>query len=129
MSTQITITLPDELYRNAERFASLANRDIASILVDTLQQTIPPISETVLALPPVKQLSDEALLELTQLELNPDDDIRLSVLLDKQQSGTLSHPEQSELQHLMQQYQEGLLRKATALQEAVNRGLLESLDS
>ena len=44
MSTQIIITLPDEIYQRAERFARLANRDVASILVDTIQLSIPPVS-------------------------------------------------------------------------------------
>jgi predicted transcriptional regulator len=37
MSTQITITLIDDVYQKADRFARLANRDIASILADTIQ--------------------------------------------------------------------------------------------
>ncbi|WP_292853887.1 hypothetical protein [Nostoc sp. NMS8] len=36
MSTQIIITLPDYIYQRAEHFARLANRDVASILVDTI---------------------------------------------------------------------------------------------
>ncbi|RAM52066.1 MAG: hypothetical protein C6Y22_08540 [Hapalosiphonaceae cyanobacterium JJU2] len=36
--------------------------------------------------------------------------------------------ERLELQTLMQIYQEGLLRKATALSEAVKRGLIEALN-
>lgn len=129
MSTQITITLPDDLYQHAERFAHLANRDIASILVETLQQTIPPISKTALTLPPISQLSNDAVLALTQLELDPEDDSRLSTLLNKQQEGILTEDEQPDLQNLMQLYQEGLLRKATALKEAVSRGLIEPLGS
>jgi hypothetical protein len=35
MGTQITITLPDEVYRRAEKFALLANRDLATVLADT----------------------------------------------------------------------------------------------
>ena len=48
MSTQITITLTDEVYQRAERFARLANRDIASVLADTIRLSIPPIREEVL---------------------------------------------------------------------------------
>jgi hypothetical protein len=68
----------------------------------------------------------------TQIIINLPDEIyqrverfaRLSKLLDRQQSGTLSEGDRSELQTLMQIYQEGLLRKATALSEAVKRGLI-----
>jgi hypothetical protein len=59
--------------------------------------------------------------------MQPVQDARLSELLDRQQSGLLVESERLELQTLMQIYQEGLLRKATALNEAVNRGLMEPL--
>ncbi len=127
MSTQITINLPDEIYQRAERFARLANRDVASILVDTIQFSIPPVSGDVSDLEPVFALSDEQVLVLTELQMEPEQDARLSEMLDRQQSGTLSEGDRSELQILMQVYQEGLLRKATALSEAVKRGLIEPL--
>ncbi|MEH2435136.1 MAG: hypothetical protein V7K25_12930 [Nostoc sp.] len=127
MSTQIIINLPDEIYQRAERFARLANRDVASILVDTIQLSIPPVSGDISDLEPVSVLSDEQVLALTELQMEPEQDARLSELLDRQQSGTLSEGDRSELQTLMQVYQEGLLRKATALSEAVKRGLIEPL--
>ncbi|MEH2378599.1 MAG: hypothetical protein V7K27_06805 [Nostoc sp.] len=127
MSTQIIITLPDDIFQRAERFARLANRDVASILVDTIQLSIPPVSGDVTDLEPVSVLSDEEVLVLTELQMESAQDARLSELLDRQQSGTLSEGDRSELQTLMQVYQEGLLRKATALSEAVKRGLIEPL--
>jgi predicted transcriptional regulator len=45
MSTQITITLTDDVYQKADQFARLANRDIASVLADTIQSSIPNISK------------------------------------------------------------------------------------
>ncbi|MHC5933571.1 hypothetical protein [Nostoc sp.] len=127
MSTQIIISLPDDIYQRAERFARLANRDVASILVDTIQLSIPPVSGDITDLEPVFVLSDEQVLVLTELQMEPEQDARLSELLDRQQSGTLTEGDRSELQTLMQVYQEGLLRKATALSEAVKRGLIEPL--
>lgn len=128
MSTQITITLPDEIYQRAELFARLANRDIASVLVDTIQLSIPLIRVDILDLEPIADLSDEQVLALTELQLEPDQDIRLGELLDHQQAGLMTESERSELQALMQIYQEGLLRKATALSESVKRGLIEPLN-
>jgi len=125
MSTQITITLPDEVYQRAERFARLANRDVTSVLADSIQLSIPPIQEDVLDLEPIANLTDEQVLALTELQMEPDQDARLSELLDRQQAGLLVNGERLELQTLMQIYQEGLLRKATALSEAVKRGLIE----
>jgi hypothetical protein len=49
--------------------------------------------------------------------------------LDKQQAGKLTNDERPELLALMQVYQEGLLRKAQALNEAVQRGLRKPLES
>lgn len=127
MSTQITITLSDEVYQRAERFARLANRDVASVLADTIQLSIPPVRANIIELEPVSALSDQQVMALTELQMEPDQDTRLSELLDRQQAGILAEDERPELQTLMQIYQEGLLRKATALSEAVKRGLIEPL--
>lgn len=128
MSTQITITLPDEIYQRAELFARLANRDVASILADTIRLSIPSVRANVLDLEPIANISDEQVLALTELQMEPNQDTRLSELLDRQQAGLLIEDERLELQALMQIYQEGLLRKATALSEAVKRGLMEPLN-
>ncbi|MFM6008837.1 MAG: hypothetical protein ACKPE3_10080 [Sphaerospermopsis kisseleviana] len=129
MSNQITITLPDEIYQKAEHFARLANRDLASVLVDTIQFSIPPISQEAANIEPVSKLSDQQVLELTELQMKPEEDSRLTELLDRQQAGILTESEHPELQALMQIYQEGLLRKATALSEAVKRGLIKELNA
>jgi hypothetical protein len=74
-------------------------------------------------------LADGKVLALSESTMAPQEDERLSELLDKQQEGLLSTPEQSELLGLMQIYQEGMLRKAQALQEAVKRGLREPISA
>jgi hypothetical protein len=127
MSTQITITLTDDVYQKADRFARLANRDIASVLADTIQSSIPNISEAATTLVPISLLSDADVLALTELQMEPAQDLQLSELLDRQQAGLLTDVDRSELQLLMQTYQEGLLRKATALSEAVKRKLIKPL--
>jgi hypothetical protein len=128
MSTKVTITLTDEAYQQVERFARLANRDVASVLAETIYASIPYVGEDVAELEPVADLPDEQVLALTQLQMEPEQDAELSRLLDRQQAGLLTQSEQLSLQSLMQIYQEGLLRKATALNEAVKRGLIEPLD-
>lgn len=75
----------------------------------------------------ISTLSNERVLALTELEMAADRDARLSELLDRQQAGILAENEFPELQILMQTYQEGLLRKAIALSEAVKRGLIKPL--
>jgi nitrogen-specific signal transduction histidine kinase len=127
MSTQVTITLTDDVYQKADRFARLANRDLASVLADTIQSSIPNISAAATILEPVSLLADSDVLALTELQMEPSEDNRLSELLDRQQAGILTEIDRSELQLLMQTYQEGLLRKATALSEAVKRKLIKPL--
>jgi hypothetical protein len=127
MSTQVTVTLPDEVYRSAVRLAQLARREVADVLTDTLTLSLPSLHQNSEALPPIETLSDADILALTVLELPPAQDRRLSALLDRQQADSLSDTERGELLTLMQAYQEGLLRKAQALQEAVRRGLREPL--
>jgi predicted transcriptional regulator len=129
MNNQITITLPDEVYKRAEHFARLANRDIASIIADTIQFGIPSISLIAAAFEPISALSNEQVMALTELQMESEQDARLSELLDRQQAGIMTEVEYSELQALMQIYQELLLRKATALSEAVKRGLMEPLNT
>ncbi len=96
---------------------------------DTLQLSIPELRLSDLNVRPVSILSDEQVLELTELQMEPDQDERLSLLLDRQQAGLLVLEERSELDELMQVYREGLLRKATALSEAVKRQLIAPLES
>ncbi len=128
MSTQVIVTLPDEVYQRAERLAQLTSRNIADVLADTIVLSLPPLNPLAKLPRSMTDLSDAELLTLTELQMHPDQDLRLSVLLDRQQAGELPDRERTELLALMQLYQEGLLRKAEALHEAVKRGLREPLD-
>jgi hypothetical protein len=77
----------------------------------------------------VTDLSNEEVLALADLQMDTDVDRKLSQLLDKQQTGTLTEPERIELIRLMQLYQSSLLQKAEGLAEAVHRGLREPMAS
>lgn len=128
MSTQILVTLPDETYRRADHLARLTGRAMPDFLADTIALSLPPLSPSSEAPRPMSVLTDEEVLALTTLQMKPAQDRRLSLLLDKQQAGSLREVERSELFTLMQVYQEGLLRKAQALHEAIRRGLREPLE-
>ncbi len=127
MSTRITIDLPDDIYQRVEQFARLANRDLPSIVAESLQLLIPSPRQELSEGESIAELSDDQILALTKLEMTSEQDSRLSLLLDHQQSGLLTEAESTELQTLMQVYKEGLLRKATSLEEAVKRHLIEPL--
>jgi hypothetical protein len=75
----------------------------------------------------VSELTDEEVLALSELQMEAAQDERSSLLLDKQQAGQLSEAEGLELRGFLHLYQDGLLLKAHALQEAVRRGLREPL--
>src|SRR5882672_3802237 len=129
MATRVVVTLQDDVYRRVERLAQLTSRDVADLLADTITLVLPPLDVSAESVPTVTSLSDEEILGLTELQMLPKQDRRLSTLLQKQQERALSAPEQGELITLMQVYQEGLLRKAQALREAVQRGLRAPLGS
>jgi len=78
-------------------------------------------------MPSIPYSSDQEILKLTELQLEPSQDLRLSALLAQQNAGMLSSEEKQELASLMHIYEQGLLLKAQALQAAVQRGLLEPL--
>jgi hypothetical protein len=103
------------------------HREVADVIADALRLAIPPFDPAPDAGRPIEALGDAEVLALTELQLPPDQDRRLSVLLDRQQAGSLTETERSELAALMLAYQEGLLRKARALEEAVRRRLREPL--
>jgi hypothetical protein len=126
MSSQVTITLPDEVYRSAMRLAQLARREVEDVLTDALTLSLPSLHQDSDVVPPIETLSDADILALTTSELQPAQDRWLAALLEGQ-AGSLTNTERGELLTLMQAYQKGLLRKAQALQEAVRRGLREPL--
>jgi hypothetical protein len=125
----VTVNLSDEVYQRVKRFALIANRDLSSVIADTVANSFPLTGVDSDLISPVADLTDEQVMALTQLEMEPLQDAKLSTLLDKKQAGNLESGEPEELEFLMQVYREGLLRKATALAEAVKRGLIEPLDS
>lgn len=128
MSVQVMVALPDQVYRRAVSSARLTSQDVPKLLADTLEMSLPSVVALESALP-VRELSDEAVLALADSQMEPRSDKRLSVLLGKPQDSELLDVERRELAALMQVYQEGLLRKAQALAEAVRRGLMEPLKS
>jgi hypothetical protein len=96
-------------------------------LKDTIELSLPPVSPEPSTVKPVSELSDRELLKLTELQMPPAEDRRLSRLPDRQQKWKLTAGERAELLALTQVYQSGLLWKAQALSEIVRRGLIMPL--
>jgi hypothetical protein len=123
MTTEVTVSLPDAVYRNALRLAKLTQRDLADLLAETLALSLPEAVPGTEETTSIIELSDADVLALTTIELPPDQDRDLSALLERQQAGRLTPDERNQLAVLMQIYQAGLVRKAQAIHEAVRRGL------
>ena len=120
------MTLPDDTYRRAEYLARLTGRDIADVLAETIYLSLQPLGVRHAADQPVAELSDADMLAAADSEMDPAQEGRFRELLEARhalQVGHLTQEDRAALLALMQVYQEGLLRKAQALHEAVRRGL------
>ena len=88
-----------------------------------------PVEEWIFARNELPLRTAEAVVAAANAMMPQAQDERLSALLDLQQAGELTSSQRSELTALMKMYQEGMLGKAQALREAVQRGLLPPLIS
>ncbi len=127
MGRRVTLELSDEVLERAERLATLAQRDVSQVLTEALAAVLPPLDLVSEENSHVRELSDEQVLRLADLRLPAEQEHRLSELLDRQQSGTLTQAERMDLLSLMQIYEANWLRQAEALAEAVRRALREPL--
>lgn len=127
MDVQVTVNIPQDTYRRAQRLAELTGRDVADVLADTLDLSLPSLAADV----PVPLLDpaidDDQLMALVHLTLPEEDDERLSWLLARQQADELEREEPEELARLMQRYQAYLLVQAEAMALAVQRELIPPL--
>lgn len=115
---QVTLALPEPVYRLAEQTAAAAQRPVEILLVEALAATLPPISDL-----PEKiadevaefvGLGDDVLLAIAAETLSPTQQQQLTRLLSKNSEGTLTKKEQATLEQLMDEYWRVTLRKAQA---------------
>lgn len=120
MNTTVTLEVPEEVMLSARDVAKRTHRTLEDVLREWLDRSAMQV--------PVEQLSDDQVLRLAQMELDAQQQSRLSDLLAKNREETLSLAEQRHLDELMQLYRQGLRRKAEALKVAVDRKLIPPLD-
>lgn len=123
MSTQVTLTLSDQLYESALQWSQLTQRDLIQTLTEALASVLMPIYTTPELEQPLSALSDAHVLKLTKLRMDMQQGERLSKLVEEQREKTLSPSEQMELVALLQIYNKLWIRQSEALAEAVRRGL------
>lgn len=127
--TQVTLTLSDELYKQALRWSAITRRDLAQTLTDVLSAALTPVYMEPRLEKPVSSLSDEQVLALTKAKMRPEQGERMERLLEKQREGQLAEEEHGELLALMQIYDQLWIRQSEALAEARERGLLGPMRS
>ena len=128
MSVEITLTLPEPLIEQVKQFGSATKRDVAAVLIDSLEMMWPTLSVLpTINYPSVNALSDEEVLTIAQAKMDKVQNDRLGSLQAKGKEASLTREEQYELLTLLQIYQVGQLRKSEALAEAVRRGLKKPL--
>ncbi|GAB4415227.1 MAG: hypothetical protein Fur0044_10280 [Anaerolineae bacterium] len=122
MSTTVTVTIPERLYRRLQSVATSTNRAVsdvliasaeAALLVESADEILPTeLSDELAAM---RLYSDEALWLATQPTLSPEQQTRLTELTTEQTFRTLANMEQDELKKLLAEYDYSVLRRAQAL--------------
>jgi hypothetical protein len=120
MSESVTLEIPDELVVSARAWAAAANRSLEDTLLEWIRSAMKE--------PPVDTLSKESLLALCDLELDALHQSELSDFLHQQREGLLSTEDRARMDFVLAEYRRGLVLKARALKEAVDRGLRPALD-
>jgi hypothetical protein len=115
MSEVVTLRIPDRLARDARAIATSTHRQMEDVLLEWMDRAS--------ANPPIESLSDDQVLALCQLQMNPVQQNELSELLARNQTGSLNTGDQARLDELLKEYRRGMVRKAQALKVAVERGL------
>ncbi|PSB14475.1 hypothetical protein C7B65_26390 [Phormidesmis priestleyi ULC007] len=115
MAERVTLTLPDSLAQQVHEVATLTQRPLEDVLLEWLTRGSME--------PAIASLSDTQVLALCDSELSLQEQTQLSDLLGKQRENQLRSDERSHLDHLLQRYRRGLVRKAEAWKIAVERGL------
>lgn len=116
----ITLEVPEKLALQLKNIAIETNRRLEDMLVEWIGQ--------ITTIPPLATLSNDEILKLCDLQMDNEQQTKLSDLLARNREGILTDLESYELDQLMTVYRQGLIRKASALQIAVKRGLKPPLN-
>ena len=119
MSERLSLELPDTVIQSARAVATQTNRRIEAVVIEWLERAAATI--------PVDQLPDDQVLALRDQQMSDAEQRELSDLLDQQREGMLTVTSRQRLDALLHIYRVGMVRKAQALNVAVERGLQPSL--
>ncbi len=116
---QLTIDLPDQAFQRLAHLAELTKRPLAELIIQSIAGNLPPAVETA---PPeiqsellaLQTLDTAALWQIAQSQVPPAQQDRHQMLLEKNQAGELTAEEHQELQDLLLQADQLMLKKAHA---------------
>jgi uncharacterized membrane-anchored protein len=128
-----TISIPDSLYQKAQEVAKQKSLSVDEVIRVGLEGAF---VESMLDIPLDEQaelkamtyLSDDALFSMMREQMQQTKQARMSVLMDKNNQGTISHEEHAELVTLVEDGQRLTLRKAAAMNILMDRGYKLTLD-
>ena len=123
MSTQFVLDVPDGIASRMRLVAHREGRSVNDLVAATLIEAFSPFDLT--EGPDMIELSDDEVLRLAQMRIPNEIQDRLSELLDRQQAGELAPGDANELTTLIEYVQDGQLRKADAMVEAIGRRIME----
>ena len=123
---QVTVSLPEPVYRRIQRAAKQSQRSIAQLLGDAAAALAPEITDfpgdLQTALAQMALLNDATLWKAARTTLQKEQQQRLETLHDKQQRTGLTAEEQVEEQALVKLYRETQLVRAHAAMLLMQRG-------
>ena len=123
---EITVNLPENVYRNVSSIAQLTERTIDEIIEETFENRFE--REVEMLKKSVALSSDNEVLQLANLQMPEKQSNKLSKLLAKNGQRILTDIEREEIGKLMQINRLNDLRKAIGMVEALKRGLIKSVD-
>lgn len=87
---EVTLELPDQLYEQAKQWAAITEQDLDTTLTEALTVVLAPVHTAPELDEPVTSLSDEQVLEQSEMRMAPSQGQRLSLLLAKRREGSLT---------------------------------------
>lgn len=117
----LTLELPQDLYNSAKQLADAQHRPVEQVIVDYIN--LPTQVDTAMG-NEIKMLANDALLQIVEMKLPPAEVAQLERLLDLQGTRPLTQFEHDQLVALVDLEGYITVRKAYALLEATNRGIL-----
>src|SRR5687768_17120060 len=119
--SHLTVAISEAALQEALLRAELEGRAVENYVGHMLEEKLTGDKERELAL--MASLPDEDVLAMTDLRMSEEESPRASELLEPNREGQLDPSQRAELDRYMDSYNQGMLKKALGLAEAVRREL------